>query len=283
VPDAEVVPEGDGAGSELVPHVATRAEVMRPLNSDELVTAFAEYQKLRGRLLTKEDYQDAGRGKSFVKKSGWRKIATAFGLNTEILHSSVERDENGDPTRAELWVRAIAPNGRYADGDGYCSVTEDRFSGPRGNKSKLENDLRGTAKTRATNRAISDLVGMGEVSAEEIGGSADDTPPAPQFGPEIREATQVSFSNAVRWLHDDQDLTGANAGELAGQLTELYGYLPQVSATAIVLLAKQIKDGVEQPLPDEAHPEPAPDEPAPDEPAPEPEPQDDPQPQGELQ
>ena len=36
-----------------------------------------------------------------------------------------------------------------------------RFSNP-------ENDVRGTAHTRAKNRAISDLIGAGEVSAEEI-------------------------------------------------------------------------------------------------------------------
>jgi hypothetical protein len=68
------------------------------------------------------------------------------------------------PLRAEVWARAIAPSGRSMDGDGYCSVDEERFSGPRGNKSKLENDLRATATTRAMNRAISGLVGMGEVS-----------------------------------------------------------------------------------------------------------------------
>jgi hypothetical protein len=62
------------------------------------------------------------------------------------------------------------------DGDGYCTI--DEFTGKRAKNPKLENDLRGTAATRAKNRAISDLVGMGEVSAEEIspGGGRDAAP-----------------------------------------------------------------------------------------------------------
>jgi hypothetical protein len=75
--------------------------------------------------------------------------------------------------RAEVWIRAIAPNGQYGDGYGYCSLDEGRFKSWRG-RQKLENDLRTTATTRAKNRAISDLVGMGELSAEEIQGAGGD-------------------------------------------------------------------------------------------------------------
>src|SRR5688500_12597706 len=155
--DAEVVggenAAGQVPGGALVHHVASQSDVMRPVDPEALVESFQEYVALRGKLLVEADYQDAGRGKRFVKKSGWRKIATAFGLNIELVRDQVERDESGQIIRAAVVARAIAPNGRFADGDGHCSFEEDRFSGPRGNTSKLENDLRGTAATRATNRA----------------------------------------------------------------------------------------------------------------------------------
>jgi hypothetical protein len=74
--------------------------------------------------------------------------------------------------RAEVWIRAVA-NGQFGDGDGYCSADEARFKSRCG-RQKLENDLRSTATTRAKNRATADLVGMGEVSAEEIAPAGDE-------------------------------------------------------------------------------------------------------------
>lgn len=169
-------PQAIAVASTAVARRERRSEVIRPLNAEALAESFTEYQQLLPKLLNDSDYQDAGRGKRFVKKSGWRKIATAFDLDVQIIRSIVERDEHGKPQRAEVWARAIAPSGRMMDGDGYCSIDEDRFSGPRGNQSKLENDLRATATTRAMNRAISGLVGMGEVSAEEVSASDDAGP-----------------------------------------------------------------------------------------------------------
>jgi hypothetical protein len=144
-----------------------RSEVIRALPVDQLAESFNDYQDLLPKLLDKSDYQDAGRGETFVKKSGWRKIATAFDLDVTLISSTVERDHDGTPLRAEVIARAIAPSGRSMDGDGYCSIDEKRFKSPSA-RGKLENDLRATATTRAKNRAIADLVGMGAVSAEEV-------------------------------------------------------------------------------------------------------------------
>ncbi|GIW70273.1 MAG: hypothetical protein KatS3mg101_1020 [Patescibacteria group bacterium] len=75
--------------------------------------------------------------------------------------------------------RAIAPNGRSAIGVGSCDAFEkafkkngeyvDKFGRPA-NPNSIHN-IRATAETRAFNRAVSNLVGGGEVSAEEV--SAD--------------------------------------------------------------------------------------------------------------
>jgi hypothetical protein len=171
VVDAEIVPDPPSYDA-LNPPPSTelarrerRSEVIRPLDADQLVESFSEYQGLLPRILDASDYQQAEAGKRFVKKSGWRKIATAFDLDVQILAEEVERDDDGRILRAKTTARATAPSGRVMDGDGYCTINE--FTGRRATNPKLENDLRGTAATRAKNRAISDLVGMGDVSAEE--------------------------------------------------------------------------------------------------------------------
>lgn len=169
---SEVETEGDrlpvslGTVQITRPSVPPSREVLMPGAADQVVAGMQAYQELLPQLLTDDDYQAAG-NKRFVKKSGWRKIARAFNLSVEIVSLSVERDDDGNPMRAECVARAIAPNGQVSDGDGYCAADEPRFD-QRGGRQKLENDLRATATTRAKNRAIADLVGMGEDSAEEV-------------------------------------------------------------------------------------------------------------------
>lgn len=174
------------------------SEVIRPLDTAQLVESFAAYQDLLTSLLAESDYQKAGE-KKFVKKSGWRKIAAAFDLDVQVITSTVERDGDGNPLRAEVIARAIAPSGRAMDGDGYCSVDESRFKSASG-KQKLENDLRATATTRAKNRAISDLVGMGDVSAEEI-----------SAGP----ATQAVEEPQVTWLYQVFEASGKTGADVS--------------------------------------------------------------------
>ena len=123
-----------------------------PLAAEEVVEGMRAYQRLLRDLLEPSDWQTHDKHgnaleKPFLKKSGWRKIARAFNLSFERVHSRVERESDGSPVRAEVWIRAVAPNGQYGDGDGYCSADEGRFKSWKG-RQKLENDLRATATTR---------------------------------------------------------------------------------------------------------------------------------------
>ena len=96
-----------------------------------------------------------------MKKSGWRLMAQAFNISDEI----VEKERMVLPDGSIYWVftvRAIAPNGRYSLGIAGCSNNEP------GKQNMREHDLMATAHTRAKNRAISDLIAAGEVSAEEM-------------------------------------------------------------------------------------------------------------------
>lgn len=177
VPDTEVASTASSSAEVAVVEAAGKATgVLMPYDADEVKVAMDAYQKAVAAVLDASDWQDAGKDQKFIKKSGWRKIAKAFGLSVSRVESGVERDAEGNPVRAFAVFRATAPNGQSQDGDGYCSVDEPRFNKEVA-RQKLENDMRATATTRAKNRAISDLVGMGEVSAEEMpetmGGAGD--------------------------------------------------------------------------------------------------------------
>lgn len=142
------------------------------------------YQDLVKELLDENDYQRIG-VKNFKKKSAWRKLATAFNISDEILKEDISRDENGRIISATYYVKATLPNGRSGIGIGACSIFDKIRYSPtskydadtedvsnfelRGRFSNAEHDIPSTAHSRAKNRAISDLIGAGDVSAEEMG------------------------------------------------------------------------------------------------------------------
>lgn len=140
------------------------------------------YQDLVKALLDKSDYQmirtkDGMQPKK--KKSAWRKLATAFNISDDIVEEEIIRDECHRIISAKFVVKATLPNGRYSIGVGDCSifdkVKKDDVKEPtpfelRKRFNNAEHDVLTTAHTRAKSRAISDLVGGGEVSAEELSG-----------------------------------------------------------------------------------------------------------------
>jgi hypothetical protein len=141
-----------------------------------VVAAFARYKEIQSALdRAMPDCIMNIRGKQFRKKMYWRAIATAFNLSLELVREEpVQDDEKGGDWGWLVTYRAIAPNGRHADGDGSCYASE-KSSG----QDSVHN-VRAHAHTRAKNRAVADLVGFGEVSAEEM--PFDDgatAPPAP--------------------------------------------------------------------------------------------------------
>lgn len=247
--DPDVV-DGTTAEDQPTAELAVRdrsSEVLKPVDAGELLESFHAYQELVPRLLSPTDYQAAERGKRFVKKSGWRKIARAFRLNCEVIRIDVERDDQGQPVRATAIVRATAPNGDFQEGDGHCSITEARFTG-RGRDqalSKAENDLPATAITRAKNRAISDLVGMGEVSAEEADAySGEAAAPEPEAWtlPSSRTDAQQT-GTALR-----QHLELEQATELWKAVAKMFpqGKVPAGVAVGMRMVAEAIHDKPEE-------------------------------------
>jgi hypothetical protein len=231
----------------LAPLPPAEREVLMPLDPEQVVEGMRQYQRLLRDLLEPSDWQTEDKEgrpleRPFLKKSGWRKIARAFNLSFERVSSAVERDEEGNPLRAEVWIRAVAPNGQYGDGDGYCSADEIRFKSRKG-RQKIENDLRSTATTRAKNRATADLVGMGEVSAEEIVQPGDeDAQHAAALAagaPASEDLARVAFA-ALAHLLGGGDPDREAARRVGERIAADHGYLPVALGRALCYAAAEL-------------------------------------------
>lgn len=156
----------------LVPFEATyntAVEMVRPLvDPRTAAAAIQQYEALKQAIQQPNDVQ-MYQGRPFLKKAFWRRVATCFGLSLDFISEQRGFDEAGRLFYS-VFYRAVAPNGRGVTADGYCSTAE------RGHEQWPEHTVRATAHTRAKNRAISDIVGGGEVSAEEM--PDEDMPPA---------------------------------------------------------------------------------------------------------
>lgn len=165
--------------------------VMPAVSSKDAVSAWKQYQELKAAIAEDSDKQEIQK-KIFLKKSYWRKIATFFNLTVDVVSESHE--QIGKTMVWHFTCKAIAPNGRSAIGVGSCDafekaiktddgyMTEKVLSWKRLSNGKNIPDekqlvpaqpnslhnIRSTAETRAFNRAVSNLVGGGEVSADEI-------------------------------------------------------------------------------------------------------------------
>jgi len=168
-------------------------------SGEQMGEALNAYKKLQAQLdKSMPDQIMKIQGRDFRKKGYWRAIRMSFNLQVECI--SENRVSYGEDWGYEATYRATAPNGATADGDGSCMASEKRVfkSHWSNNKKVFERDrdgnlilnkeateqnatvhnVRGHAHTRAFNRAVSNLVGFGEVSADEINNSTPDPEPS---------------------------------------------------------------------------------------------------------
>jgi len=131
-------------------------------STSELVAAMRRYEELRAALLAPDRDTYEIQGQTRIRKSGWRKLALAFGISDEIVEERLERDplHVGEMTwhvRVRCWVRG----GRTVEGVGSASSRERPYA-------HLEHDLHALAHTRAKSRAIADMLGSSDLVAEEL-------------------------------------------------------------------------------------------------------------------
>jgi hypothetical protein len=147
--------------AEIMPVHTSKMTLLEPAAEiEELKRHWQKIQELKKSILDKADIAEI-QGRTFVKRSGWRKLQSAFAISDRIV--SKEREDQGDGHF--LWRIEVEAyhqkTGRASTGVGACSTKERKFA-------HLDHDVFAIAHTRAKNRAISDLIGLGEVSAEEI-------------------------------------------------------------------------------------------------------------------
>jgi hypothetical protein len=201
-----------------------------PMEPDQAALMMHRFRELCEAILTKDDVVGIPGEDGFVKRSGWSKLATFYSISTVILEHTVDYDDDGVPVHSRARVRATSPAGRVEDGDGACAITEPRFKSPTG-RQKVFHDLPATAVTRARNRAISNLVGFGAVSAEE----ADEGPgPARPFG----EAASRSEEDGLLRALEDLGASPVPANRVVNEA----GYLPRVAARMAMFIARDVAD-----------------------------------------
>ena len=140
-------------------------ELIQPASIERQLAAYKIFQEFKQRILTKDDWVVIA-GRQYLKKSAWRKWALGCGVSDEILSCErvpvQGRDQDGDFSYRVI-VRAFhKPTERSSVGVAMASWSEKK------DWAHKEHDIFTLSHTRAKNRAIADLVGGGEVSAEEV-------------------------------------------------------------------------------------------------------------------
>lgn len=125
----------------------------------EAKTQWLQYQEMFKSITDEHDVINI-QGNAYKTKSFWRKTARFFGLSVEIREE--KREMLDGAVVYSFTHRASTKNGLYADGTGACDSSEFGEKNPFS-----EHKCRSKAETRSFNRAVSNLVGAGETSAEE--------------------------------------------------------------------------------------------------------------------
>ena len=127
--------------------------------------AFVELKNLEQKFLDRNDYVNI-KWKVYIKKSWFRKLGLILWISTEIVkHERIEKDKC---FIHEYTIRATASNGRYTECSWACASNERTYN-------HIENDVIATAQTRASSRAISDLLGIWEIFYEDTNNANSNT------------------------------------------------------------------------------------------------------------
>lgn len=163
----------------------------------------AAYNAACASLIGPNDVQKDG-ARTFKKKSAWRKLARHFGISTTVV--SVDQRTVGEHYVATVTVKASAPWGQSAEAAGACGGDE-----ATGRRTITIADAIATAETRATNRAVSNLIAMGEVSAEEMDKRTNGQPKPPaemvmplgkEKGKKLGEIDSASLDKTIAWCEE---------------------------------------------------------------------------------
>jgi len=160
---------------EAIQPITPQTGLVAPVCSvQESVRIFKEFEQAKKEILSAKDVlwigSDGrpaieGEGSPHIKRSGWRKLARFFGLSWNI--EDIERmDMRSGGYMYKVRVKVWHPAGASVVSEGLASSRDKFFT--KGNKIEpAEENIVMKAETVAINRAISDILGSGEVSGEE--------------------------------------------------------------------------------------------------------------------
>ena len=161
--------------SQSIQTIVPQTGLVAPVCSvEESVRIFKQFEQAKSRVLSGNDVlwigSDGrpavdGQGTPHIKRSGWRKLARFFGLSWDIENiEKITRERGGYMYKVR--VRVWHPAGASVISEGIAS-SSDSFFTKGGRKEADEENIIMKAQTVAVNRAISDILGSGEVSGEE--------------------------------------------------------------------------------------------------------------------
>jgi len=150
----------------------------------------AAYDAACRALIGPNDVQKEGK-REFKKKSAWRKLARHFGISVRCSLDDVRIERRETGFTAFAIATAGAPWGQAWADVGACGSDE-----ATGRRVITEADAIATAMTRAANRAVSNLIAMGEDSAEEVG---DRKPVDTEEGPPLESAPDPEPTSDTPW------------------------------------------------------------------------------------
>ena len=208
---AAVAPEVSDAKFALTTYVAG-------LNLEHQRALAGAYDAACQALLGPNDVVKAD-GRAFKTKSAWLKLARHFSISTYVPEERVRHEQLADGTFiATVIARAVAPWGQTSENVGACATDE-----ATGRRIITKADAIATAATRALNRAISNLVAMGEVSAEEIGDRKS-------------ESTELQWKGKPLSAYTSEELGKLRAWAVKKDPT---GFAPKIEAIDALLAARE--------------------------------------------
>lgn len=181
VVDPEIVsahtPKQIQQSTQTIQSVVAQTGLVAPVCSvQESVRIFKEFEQAKKEILTSKDviwFGDDGRptvegqGNPHIKRSGWRKLARFFGLSWDIVSISQAIPMQNGGYMYKTKVRIWHPAGASIIAEG-VTTSKDPFLSKSGRKEANEEDVIMKSETVAINRGIDDILGGGEVSAEEL-------------------------------------------------------------------------------------------------------------------
>ena len=114
---------------------------------------YSSINEIRENILTEKDLVNI-KWKTYINKSWYRKIALALNISIQVV--SENRIEKEEYFIYDFTVRATNSLWRYVESSSSCASDEREFN-------NINHDVRATAQTRSTNRAIADLIWLTEI------------------------------------------------------------------------------------------------------------------------